>query len=160
MRARDCQAHYLLEPQSLFVRAFNPHTKMVSFACLPLVKRLPLMPDTPYDLTVWKKAKLHRDCHVVFDNAYYSAPFRLVGQPLYARGGDREVRLYDSQYQLVATQERAQAAGQRHTHPAHLPPDLLPGLYLDRAGCLTAAADIGPETARLTASLLADYDLI
>ena len=119
-------------------------------------KRLRPMPDTPYDLTVWKKVKLHRDCHVVFDNGYYSAPFRLVGQPLFARGGAREVRLYDSQYQLVATHERAQAAGQRQTHPAHLPPELLPGLYLDRPGCLTVAADIGPETARLTASLLAD----
>jgi hypothetical protein len=47
-------------------------------------------------------------------------------------------------------------AGQRQTHPAHLPPELLPGLYLDRAGCLAAAADIGPATARLTTALLAD----
>jgi hypothetical protein len=45
------------------------------------------LPDAPYDLAVWKQVKLHRDCHVVFDNAYYSAPFRLVGQQLYARGG-------------------------------------------------------------------------
>jgi hypothetical protein len=29
-------------------------------------------------------------------------------------------------------------------------------LYLDRAGCLTAAADIGAATARLTTALLAD----
>jgi hypothetical protein len=92
----------------------------------------------------------------VFDNAYYSAPFRLVGQQLYARGGTREVRLYDGDYQLVATHERAEAAGQRQTHPAHLPPELLPGLYLDRAGCLTAASDIGPATTRLVTALLAD----
>ncbi|MDV7393543.1 IS21 family transposase, partial [Arthrospira platensis SPKY1] len=68
------------------------------------------MPDAPYDLAIWKQVKLHRDCHVVFDNAYYSAPFRLVGQQLYARGGTREVRLYDSDYQLVATHERVAAA--------------------------------------------------
>ena len=114
------------------------------------------LPNVPYDLAVWKQVKLHRDCHVVFDNGYYSAPFRLVGQQLYARGGTREVRLYDGDYQLVATHERAAAAGQRQTHPAHLPPELLPGFSLDRAGCLAAAADIGPATARLMTALLTD----
>jgi transposase len=28
-------------------------------------KRLKPLPSTPYDLAIWKKAKLHRDCHVV-----------------------------------------------------------------------------------------------
>lgn len=40
------------------------------------------LPATPYDLAIWKQVRLHRDCHVVFENAYYSAPFRLVGQAL------------------------------------------------------------------------------
>ena len=39
--------------------------------------RLQPLPDAPYDLAVWKVVKLHRDCYVVFDNAYYSAPHRL-----------------------------------------------------------------------------------
>ena len=69
------------------------------------------LPETPYDLAVWKQAKLHRDCYVVFDNAYYSAPFRLVGQQLRVRGGGQEVRLYTSDYQLVATHERNGLAG-------------------------------------------------
>jgi transposase len=29
------------------------------------------LPNTPYDMAVWKQVKLHRDCHVVFDQAYY-----------------------------------------------------------------------------------------
>jgi transposase len=28
------------------------------------------LPPTPYDLTVWKQVKLHRDCHVVFAQSY------------------------------------------------------------------------------------------
>jgi transposase len=114
------------------------------------------LPATPYDLAVWKKVKLHRDCHVVFNNAYYSAPFRLVGQTLRVRGGSHEVRLYTHDYQLVATHERASKPGQRQTHPAHLPPALLPGLYLDRPGCLATAADIGPATTAVTTALLDD----
>jgi hypothetical protein len=114
------------------------------------------LPETPYDLAVWKQAKLHRDCYVVFDNAYYSAPFRLVGQTLRIRGGGQEVRLYTSHYQLVATHERATEPGQRLTNPAHLPPDKLPGLVLDRATCQAVAADIGLATTALVGRLLAD----
>jgi hypothetical protein len=93
---------------------------------------------------------------VVFDNAYYSAPFRLVGQKVQVRGGTREVKIYSADYQLIATHERAQKPGERLTHPAHLPPEMLPGLYLDRPGCQATAADIGPATAQVVETLLAD----
>ena len=114
------------------------------------------LPETPYDLAEWKQAKLHRDCYVVFDNAYYAAPFRYVGQQLRVGGGGQEVRLYTSDYQLIATHERATEAGQRITHPAHLPPDKLPGLVLDREACQAAAEDIGFSTTALVGRLLND----
>lgn len=114
------------------------------------------LPATPYDLTIWKQAKLHSDCYVVFENAYYSAPFRLVGQQLLVRGGSQQVSLYTADYQLVATHERAQDAGQRLTHPDHLPPEKVAGVYLSRETCLLAAQDIGEATAEVVQSLLAD----
>ncbi len=117
------------------------------------------LPAAPYDLAVWKRAKLHHDCYVVFDNAYYSAPFRLVGQQLFVRGGSREVRLYNSDYQLVATHERATEPGQRQTHPDHLPPEKVAGVFLTRETCQAAAADIGPATAEIVETLLADTTL-
>jgi hypothetical protein len=61
------------------------------------------LPTEPYDLAIWKKAKCHRDGYIVFDNAYYSVPFRLLGQSLMVRGGTDTVRLYTTNYQLVAT---------------------------------------------------------
>lgn len=118
--------------------------------------RLQPLPQTPYDLAVWKVAKLQRDCHVTFDQAYYSAPFRLVGQALRIRGGSQTVTLYTTDYQLVATHDRAQHPGQRQTHPAHLPPEKLPGLTLHRELCQTVAQDIGVATAEVVRTLLAD----
>lgn len=114
------------------------------------------LPATPYDLAVWKVADLHRDCYVLFDNAYYSAPFRLVGQQLRIRGGSQSVQLYTTDYQLVATHDRAHKPGQRQTHPAHLPSDKLPGLYLTREMCQVVAQDIGTATAEVVARLFAD----
>jgi hypothetical protein len=111
---------------------------------------------TPYDLAVWKVMKLHRDCHITFDHAYYSAPFRLVGQSLRVRGGTTTVCIYSQDYQLVATHARVTQPGQRHTHLAHLPPEKLPGLTWDRAVCQALAAEVGPATVETVQSLLRD----
>ncbi len=42
------------------------------FAAVEQAQLLPL-PATPYDLAIWKQVTLHRDCHVVFEQAFYSA---------------------------------------------------------------------------------------
>jgi transposase len=113
------------------------------------------LPSVPYDLAVWKQATLHRDCHVVFEGSYYSAPHRLVGQPLRIRAGSRTVELFGADHQRVATHARADRPGERLTVPAHLPPHKLPGLILDRETCRTQATSLGPATAQLIERLLA-----
>lgn len=116
---------------------------------------LPL-PSHPYDLAIWKVAKVHRDCYVVFDNAFYSVPFRLIGQSVQVRGGTLDVRIYTQDSQLVATHPRAQHSGERLTHADHLPPEKLPGLALDQERCRAAASDIGPATSEVVEILLGD----
>jgi transposase len=114
------------------------------------------LPSTPYDLAIWKRVKLHRDGYVVFDDAFYSAPCRLVGQSLWVRGGSQQVRLYTSDYTLVATHARAQRPGERLTHTDHLPPTKAPGVLWTRATCRALAAEVGPATAELVSTLLED----
>jgi len=114
------------------------------------------LPSSPYDLAIWKVATVARDCYVVFENAYYSVPFRLLAQQVQIRGGCTEVRIYTSDWQLVATHVRAKAAGERLTHPDHLPPEKLPGLLLGKDSCQARAAEIGPATSEVVESLFAD----
>lgn len=114
------------------------------------------LPETRYDLAVWKQTVLGRDCYVEFDHAYYSVPYRLVGQPLWVCGGLQQVRIYTAKHELVATHERAKRAGERHTHPDHLPPEKLPGLMWDRPFCLDTAAQVGPNTLKVVQTLLDD----
>ncbi|MFC2023781.1 IS21 family transposase [Chloroflexota bacterium] len=112
------------------------------------------LPDRPYDLAVWKKVKLHRDCHLVFEQAYYSAPFRLVGQTLWVRGGSQEVQVFTQDYKLVATHPRAQQDGRRQTHTDHLPRHKVPGLMLTRNACRLQASEIGPATHQVVGRML------
>jgi hypothetical protein len=117
-------------------------------------KELISLPKTPYDMAVWKQLKLHRDCYVVFERSYYSAPFQLVGQQLWVRGGTQDVHIYTSDYYLVAIHPRAQRPGRRMTHPDHLPPYKLPGLILSRDGCREQASKIGSATRQVIDELL------
>ena len=112
------------------------------------------LPPTPYILAVWKRVTVYRDCYVTFAGAYYSAPYRLVGQTLWLRGGARTVELYNAQHELVATHDRAAAPGERLTHLAHLPPEKVLGLTLTREACRAQATAIGPATAALVEALL------
>ena len=114
------------------------------------------LPGTGYDMGEWKVLKLHRDCHVVFNGAYYSAPFTHIGKQLRVRGGNKQVRLYTMDYQLLATHERAEQPGERLTHPRHLPPEKLPGWLLNRDACREEATTIGPATAQVVTTLLDD----
>jgi transposase len=116
---------------------------------------LPL-PTSPYDLAIWKVATVQRDCYVVFQNAYYSVPFRLAAQQVQIRGGCTEVRIYTQDWQLVATHVRATQAGERLTHPNHLPPEKLPGLLLGKESCRARATAIGSATSAVVESLFAD----
>lgn len=117
---------------------------------------LQALPAQAYDVGIWKLLKLHRDCHVVFEGSYYSAPFAYIGQRLRLRAGLQWVRLYSPDYQLIASHERAETPGTRCTHLDHLPPAKVPGLVLNRTGCQAQAARIGSATAAVVQHLLAD----
>lgn len=114
------------------------------------------LPKTAYDLAVYKKVKLQRDGYVHFDNAYYSAPFRLVGQHLWARGGMTSVRLLDDNHHIVATHERASEPGERLTHADHLPQERACALPRSPKSLKEQAEQIGPHTLSLVEAILAD----
>jgi len=54
------------------------------------------LPDVPPELAVWATLKVHRDAHVQFEKAYYSVPFRLLGQTLWLKATADVVRLYQA----------------------------------------------------------------
>jgi transposase len=111
------------------------------------------LPSVPYELAVWKQVKLHRDGYVVFENAYYSAPFRYVGQALWVRGTRADVKVYTADYQLLASHTRVEA-GQRQTQPDHLVPYKQPGVLWTAHIGQEKAEHIGQATLQTVQSLL------
>lgn len=109
------------------------------------------LPATPYERVAWKRVKLHRDCHVTFDNAYYSAPASLIGEILWVRANAQRVELWHNNTR-VALHTRATEAGIRTSEREHLPEhkraafDALHGCGVPHAVSLKRAAAVGPFT--------------
>jgi hypothetical protein len=112
------------------------------------------LPQTPYEIAVWTRTKVHRDCHIVLGGNYYSAPFRLAGTQVDVRVSDKDVQIY-AEHTQVTTHTRLEGRGKRLTVPAHLPDYKLAGM--SSAPILRdEAAKIGPFTALLIGTLLAE----
>jgi len=112
------------------------------------------LPPRPPELAVWKKVKLHPDCHVQFEKTYYSAPYRLVRKHLWLRATETTVQLF-LDHELLATHPRLRRPGGRSTIDDHLPPEHLAYKRRDPQWCLTQAQQIGTACHTLIERLFA-----
>jgi transposase len=145
---------WLLDTAGVRIHGTTKVPPLVRFRDVEQMALLPV-PRTPFDVAVWKQVRVYRDCYVVFEGSYYSAPYRLVGQTLWVRGGLRRVELYTTTHELIATHTRAKGPGDRQTHLDHLPPSKIPGLVLSRESVQLQANQLGPATAAVVCQLLA-----
>jgi len=154
--ANDHALRWCVETAGRRCHGTTKQQPLVVFETVERAALLPL-PPTPWAPVIWKQAKLHPDCHVVFDGAYYSAPFRLIGQRLWVRATSTQVHLFHA-HALVASHLVARP-GQRRTLHDHLPPDKVHFLLQTPRWCQEQAAAIGPTCATFVAALLGDRPL-
>ncbi|MGH2365145.1 MAG: Mu transposase domain-containing protein, partial [Chloroflexota bacterium] len=116
------------------------------------------LPAVDFELMEVRLATLHRDCHVVLDGSYYSAPFQHVGQRLEAYIFERVVQLFKGT-ELLATHVRATEKGTWRTNRDHYPP--AKAAYLEKTPrfCRDTASRIGPATFEVVDALLAERPL-
>ena len=113
---------------------------------------LPL-PLQPFHMTRWKQAKVHTDCHVSVDGAYYSVPHRFCGQEVLVRLTDSMVDVFVD-HQVVASHIRSYRKGMRTTVRDHYPPSKVAYLEESPQWCLREAEQTGPSTHEFIRHLL------
>jgi transposase len=119
---------------------------------LPALRPLPL---TPYVFAEWKKARVNIDYHVDLERHYYSVPYQLVGKPVEIRYTASLVEvLYHGK--RVASHARSHRAGFHTTLTEHMPKSHQRYLAWTPSRILDWAATIGPFTARLAESIMAE----
>jgi transposase len=121
------------KPYELFVKEEKPQL-------LPL-------PETPFCCPVWQKAKVHRDCHVVFQGSFYSVPHAYVGQTVDLRADAAMVQIYDSSTQKVIKRHiRTKEKGQSVTDIKDYPLAMAEFIQSNAETYTTKAQEIGPYT--------------
>lgn len=64
------------------------------------------LPARRFEPVVWKKAKVHRDCHISFDRRRYSVPWRLVGKEVWIRATMARIEVHLDDVR-IATHQRS-----------------------------------------------------
>ncbi len=106
------------------------------------------LPIRPYEFGEWKKAKVHPDYHIEVARAYYSVPYRLIGERVDVRLTASGVEVFH-RGKLVAAHARAGERGVRSTRRAHRPAGHVEIIERSLEQTLMRAQAIGAATAEL-----------
>lgn len=104
------------------------------------------LPSRPYEFGEWRKAKVHPDYHIEVMRAYYSVPYRLIGEQVDVRLSANAVEIFHAG-KLIAAHARAAERGRRSTRQAHRPASHVAVIDNTLARTLERALAIGPATA-------------
>lgn len=76
------------------------------------------LPSTRFSYGEWKKARVHIDYHVVFDDHFYSVPYQLVGEEVWIRATGLTIEIFHNN-QRVGSHLRSYHRGRHTTAPEH-----------------------------------------
>lgn len=116
-------------------------------SCFNEIERAALrsLPATSYQYATWKKAKVHLDYHIEVERAYYSVPYKLVGQTVDVRLTVHTLEIFHRQ-KLVAVHARAVKRGVFSTTAEHRPEQHAAVVELTHERLQERAQAVGPAT--------------
>jgi hypothetical protein len=115
------------------------------------------LPTKPYDVAVWKKARVHPDSHVAFRDRLFSVPWQLVSESVWIRATAARLEVFHDD-RRVAEHERTNRW--RTTIESHLPADRRDLRHRGRALWEERAARVGPETLGLVRAIFDADDVL
>ena len=110
------------------------------------------LPEEPFEIAHWAKAKLHPDCQLQVGGRFFTAPHRHVGKQLDVCIGERVARIYDGG-ELVKT-HLLRRGERRYVDPADYPETKVAFLLRTPAWCRHRATELGPAVVQLVDELL------
>jgi transposase len=84
-------------------------------------KQLKALPASPFELSEWRSAKVHPDCHIQVGKNFYSVPFVYVGQNVRVRLTEKMVEIFSEDSQPIAAHSRLTGIGKFATYDSHYP---------------------------------------
>jgi transposase len=109
-------------------------------------------PATAYEISEWRQVRVNLDYHIELDKHWYSVPYGLVHEQLWACATATTVQIFYRD-QRVASHARSRVAHKHTTDPAHMP-EAHRKHAAGVEGVLAWAASVGPMTEAMVRRLL------
>jgi transposase len=118
------------------------------------------IPQKRFEITEWRTAKVHPDCHIQVLRCFYSVPHEAVGKMVRVRVSSKMIEVFTEDAQPLAVHPRLHGKSQFSTNEDHYPDKKLGIKRFEVRVARTEAQAIGPHTYKLVESLIgADYPL-
>ena len=117
-------------------------------------KQLKALPPSPFELSEWRQAKVHPDCHIQVEKNFYSVPFVYVGQKVRVRLTEKMVEVFSEDSQPLTAHTRLRGLGQFSTYDFHYPEKKLSVARFEVRHAQEQARKLGPHVEKLVDQLL------
>jgi hypothetical protein len=123
-------------------------------------KQLKALPPSSFELSEWRRAKVHPDCHVQVEKNFYSVPFVYVGQQVRVRLTEKMVEVFSEDSLSLSAHSRLTGIGKFSTYDSHYPEQKLSVARFEVHHAQAQAKKLGPNVEQLVDKLLStDYPL-
>lgn len=106
-----------------------------------------------FELSKWKEAKVHADCHVQVDKRFYSVPYAYIGQSVKVRIRNKMIEIFNLDLESIAVHSKLTGHDLYSTTEGHYPEQKLAVARFEVKHALAEANKIGPETTKLIEAL-------
>lgn len=128
-------------------------SRLEKFESYEKVKLNPL-PEKMYESGVWKKVKVHPDCHIQVSHNFYSVPYRCRGQELNARISKQCLEVFFGLDRVAIHKISLGNRGRYFTIKSHLPDSQQAMLERTPQSMLKEATDLGESTHKVIERLI------
>lgn len=117
------------------------------------------LPNTPYKLSEWRKAKVRPDYHITINSMFYSVPHELIGKEVEINVSAKIVEIYFNHMRVASHPTLYGKFGQFSTVKEHMPDNHR--LYVEQTPeeAIKWASTIGSSTSEIVTFLLEQYDV-
>jgi transposase len=111
-------------------------------------------PVQNWEMSEWRLAKVHADCHVQVHKKFYSVPYKNVGAEVRVKVTSKMVEVFDRDLNPLSVHARLFGKETHSTDKRHYPEEKVAQTQFSVQHAIKTAESIGPETAALVKHLL------
>jgi transposase len=116
-------------------------------------KQLKPLPPSAFEMSEWRAAKVHPDCHIQVEKNFYSVPFVYVGQKVRVRLTDKMAEVFNEESLPLTAHLRLTGIGQFSTYDFHYPEAKLAVARFEVRHAQQQAKTLGPYVEQLVGEL-------